>query len=470
MQEIWIPLTLITLFLFLHIIRPYIKKLRAIDGLAWLPILALLSIMALIPAYGFRPETLPLLLYSAVLTVMVIFKQINGDIKFRSFRKRKFIFVFFPLILLIAAAGTAFYFTPQKNLSLSTHGVHDLSINDYEIRIYMDENDSMPNKRPLLVLLPPAFGALAAMDETAGALRDRGFTVITCARNYGVNPMEGFRLIQAFIFGNVSAGANERGRALEEKRKEDAMFILSWIRQNPRLNGGANLFNIASRDAVFIGAYDAGGSALILLGDSAFKAGTREGAVPGRGSGGIKICGLVAIESPLWSLYQSEVNQIPDIPADSGWFQSVRYGIRRWLLEIKQKKITGLANIPELSIPVLFLVSDWSREQNFLSSRYEALLKCYASAQGQAFMISADGAGPLDYSDFPVLYPLVTTIFGGCLKSAWNAIESPGQSAAIITYFAESVLNAGGGELWPLRNTALPAGVQIEANGKRSEL
>jgi len=475
MPEIWIPLGLICFFLFLHIIRPYVKKLKVIDGLAWLPLLAFLSIIALIPAYGFRPETVPLLLYSMVLAVITFFKHINGDIKFRSFRKRKFAFVLLPLTLLVAAGGTAFYFTPQKNLSLSTQGVHTLEADDYQIRIYVNENDRMPPRRPLLVILPPEIDSLPVIDETAGALRDLGFTVLAFAGNGRINPMKTMRLVSAFVSGNSTSAANRKGRAFEEKRKDDLRFILAWMEQNPAIDGTVQLFNLASRDAVFFMGYDAGGSALVLS-ESYFPL-----------TAGIKVRGLVAVESPLWSLYAEEVNLIPEIPVNASWFQSVKIGIYGWYLEIKPKKITGVAGIPALSRPALFLVSDRSREpmnrgtaQKLRSEkrpgRYKALHECFASAKGQAVLVSADGAGPLDYSDFPLRYPIVTTILRGRSTPVWNAAAwnsmawntvvwktmAPYHTAAIVANFAESVFIADGEEPVPLVRVSLPAGIQRE--------
>jgi len=446
MREIWIPLALITLFMFLNIIRRYIKKLRVIDGLAWLPLLALLSALALVPAYGFRPETIPLLLYSLVLTVITVFKQLNGDIKFRSFRDGRFAFVFFPLFLLAAAAATAFYFTPQKDLSIGAGGVYTTNVDDYVIHVYTDENDRMPSSRPLLIILPPEFGSLSAVDETAGKLRDRGFTVLAFARNSSINPAKTLRRFNAFVSGNTSARANGFGRVLEEERKEDALFILSWIRRNPHLEGKGPLFDAASKDAVYAAGYDTGGSALILLGDS-FSAPN------------IKVRGLIAIESPLWSLYRGEENLMPDLPADAGWFQSVKHGVMRWLFDIKPKKIIGLAAVPEIQAPILFLVSDRSRTPRYSKGRYGALFECFASSRGRAILASVDGAGPLDYSDFPSCYPIVTALMKGPGKSGRSVFDKPPPTDAIIAWFAEEDIRLPG-------NNALPAGFQIQTNGK----
>lgn len=456
MQEIWIPLALIFLFLFFHIMRPYVKRYRSIEGFAWLPLLAFLGALALIPAYGFRPETIPLLLYSAVLTLISITKQINGEAKFKSYRKKKFVFVFLPMLLLFAAGAAAFYFTPERVPVPNDLGVYSFKENEYSIRIYTDDDDRMPQRRPLLVILPPALGSLPVIEETIGELRNNGFTVLSYTKLRRTASIEWFRYIRAYISGAVSAGANAAGRAIEEERKQDALFLLSWVRRNPGIpgmlqrppSGKGNLFDIASVDAIFFAGYDAGGSAVILL-ENSFPA-------------DIKIRGLIAIESPLWSAYREEAGVIPDIPADAGWFDSVKFGLNRWFLEIKPKKIAGLEGIPKLSIPVLFLVSDRKREPKY-SRRYLALNEYFKAAQGSAVISSVDGAGPLDYSDFPVRYPIITTVLRGFRKSAWNNTELPSVTASIIADFAASAMGAGSDSEYAFKNTPLKGGIQIDA-------
>ena len=464
MQEIWIPLFLVTLFLFLRIIRPYSKKLRPISGLAWLPLLALLAATMLFPAYGFRPEIIPLLIYAAVLTGISLSKKARDDALYGSVRRTRFILAIPPLLLLVAAAGTAFYFTPQKDTSFITQGVYTLKAvsapagddlgnvreKEYFIRVYTEENESRSSQRPLLVLMPPVFGSQAATDQVSAELRDRGFTVLSYSRRgfdspalsfigdsgfrrYGINPVQWFRRFTAYISGTRAASANAGGRALEEERKEDLLFLLSWIAQNPTLNETTRLFNVASRDAVFLAGYDAAGSAVILQGNSF----SREG---------IQIRGLVAIESYLWSSYREEVPSIPILPPDAEWLTSVQHGLKRWFLEMKPKKITGLGHIPEVSSPILFLVSDRGRVPD---GRYYAMFRTYEAAIGPAILISADGAGMFDYSDVPVKYPLVAAIFHGRERSAWGRTENPSITAEIISGFAASVLNAGGAGFRP---------------------
>ena len=478
MQEILIPKALITLFLFVFIIRPFIRKLKALNGLAWLPLLALLTIAALIPAYGFRPEAVPLFVYALVLSVVSISRIAKGGGRLNSFRKGpQFIFALPLLMLLTAAAGFAFYFSPQKDTALSTQGVYTLRERGYNIRIYTERVGS-PSQRPLLVLLPPALGSLPAVDHVAAELRDLGFTVLTSERA-GVSPAKLFRSTCAFFSGTSSARANARGRDLEDARKEDFRFILSWIRQNPQVDERTRFFDIASADAVFLAGYGAGGSALVLLEDSLLRDSL---------SLGLNIRGIIAIESSLWSVFrkdgpQSNARQIdaspvptPGTPTEvifyeddlprTGWFNSVRHNLGRRISGLGPQRIAGLGQVPQLSTPALFLVSDRSRESAYQRGRYRALLETFRAAGSLAVLASADGSGPLDFSDVPVRYPLISAFFPGLAEAPLRRnLEAPAGTATVITNFAADILESLG-KSPALRRQLNPAGFQIESRNQ----
>ena len=125
---------------------------------------------------------------------------------------------------------------------------------------------------------------------------------------------------------------------------------------------------------------------------------------------------------------------------------------------MKPKKMTGPAQVPGLSVPLLILASDRVREQRYANSQYKALLEVFRAAASNSILISVDGAGPLDYSDFPVKYPIISALKSG---NARNKPESPAVTAEIITYFAASVLAPGERAL--LRDASLPDGTTVEA-------
>ena len=455
---------LITIFLFVSIIRPFIRKLKSMNGLAWFPFLALLTTAALIPAYGFRPETLPLFIYAAVLSGFSLLQLARGGGRgYRDYRKRPQLIVALPLLLTLAVtAGIAFLFSPQRDTALSTQGVYTLRERGYHIRIYT-EFDTLASRRPLLVMLPPALGSLAAVDQVAAELRDRGFTVLTGDRA-GANPANFFRSFNAFLSGTRSARANARGRELEEARKADVRFFLSWIRQNPHIDGGTRLFDIASADTIFFAGYGAAGSALILMEDVLSMEANN-------------IRGLIAIESPLWSLFRdgspqplelapgtpAAVIYYEDFPSDAGWFGSIWRGLGRRVSALGPQRITGVGQVPQLSTPILFLASDQIREREHQSGRYRALLETFRSAENLAVLASADGAGPLDYSDFPVRYPLISALFPGQtdfpLRHSFQAAED---TAVVITNFAGGILESLE-ESPPLQRQLNPVSFQIES-------
>jgi len=440
-----------TLFLLLHIIRPYNKRLRAITGLAWLPLLAFLCSVVLFPAYGFRPELIPLLIYAAVLAGISLSKKARYSTVYESIRKTRPGLAIPPLVILAVTAGIAFYYTPEKDTAPITCGVYTLKEKEYLIRIYTEVNESLMSPRPLMVLLPPVLGSQAAVDQVCGELRDRGFTVLSYSRrgfDYGIGPIQWIRRINASLSGTNSASANVNGQTLEKERGEDILFLMSWIIQNPALEERTRLFNIASRDEVFFAGYGAGGSALIQWSERAFP------------PAGLKILGLIAIESYLWSAYQTEIPEIPILPPDADWITSIKHGFKSWFAEMKPKKITGPGQVPGSFLPILFLVSDRGRDP---FGRYQAMYRSFEAARGPAIIISSDGAGLLDYSDFTVKYPVLAALIHGRERSAWDKPGTPGETADLISGFAASVLNAGGGSR--LRNAPLPLKIMITPNG-----
>jgi len=461
-----IPKILITLFLLVSIIRPFVRKLKTVNGLAWLPFLALLTVVMMVPAYGFRPETFPLFVYAAVLSAVSVVRLVQGGGYRTSLRQPLFIFALPLLAMLAAAAWVAFSFSPPKDTALSTQGVYTLRERGHDIRIYT-ERTGWTSRRPLLVLLPPALGSLAAVDHVAAELRDQGFTVLTSERAY-TGPAKLFRAFNAFLSGTSSTRANTRGRGLEDARMEDIRFLLSWIRENPHVDERTRLFDIASADAVFLGGYGAGGAAL-LLAEASLQA----------SPAGINIRGLIAIESPLWSAFRGDGSQAfvhtPGTPAvvmpyqasppASGWFNAVRYDLDRRFSEMRPHRIAGLGQVPQISTPVLFMVSDRSRSAAYQSGRYRALLETFRSARSLAVLASADGAGPLDYSDFPVRYPLISALFPGHSDAPLRNREAPAETAAVITNFADGIL----GEASTLRRQPSPARFRIESRNPFTE-
>jgi hypothetical protein len=461
MQEIWVPELLISLFLLLALIQPRIKKLWPLKGLVWLPVPAFLIALSLFPAYGFRPEAAPLLILSILITIIrlpLIISSI-GQGNNEEYTEGGIFFTLPALVLLCGAMAAAIAFSPLDDplggpSSAEDAGIYAFSARnnggpEYVIRVYGGPRSGPYGaKRPLLVLSPPLYGAAGVVEYVCGELQKRGFTVLTYSRrgfDSGISPLEWVRRFRVFSLGALRAADNARGRLLEKEREKDILFILSRVLLNPRLGEGLSLFDLAARDTMFLAGWDAGGSALVLLaGDSEFV----------RTHSYIK--GIIAVESPLWSSYTGEVREYGEPPPDAGWFFRVKAWAGRRLGELKPKKTAGLEAFPGCGYPLLFLVSDRALDDKF-SRPYEAVRQYLRLSPSPVMLAAAEGAGPLDYSDFPVKYPLLSVLFPGRRKGVWNARDAAGSTASIIADFAARLPGTS-----LLQKTPLPANMHIE--------
>jgi hypothetical protein len=434
MQEIWIPELLVCFFLLLALIQPHLRKLWASKGIVWLPLPAFFIAIGLFPAYGFRPEALPLVVLSIVITIIRLPHILSTLGKADGYTEGRIFFSLSGIVLLCAALTLILVFSPVETPApasrVYTFSAKDGAGRDYFFRVYRDQQDqnekpgACGEKGPLLVLIPPLYGSVGVLEKLCGELARRDFTVLTYSRRgfdapaldaegktYGVSPAEWFRRWRAFLSGVKIFRDNERGRLLENERKDDVLFVLSQAFLNPRLDEGLSLFDTAGRDSVFLGAYDAGASALIMLsGDRDFV----------RSRPFIK--GIIAIEPPL----------------------------------------SGPAAVPKPGYPLLVVASDRALDDP-PARQYDAVRLCLQTSGQPAILAALDGAGPLDYSDFPLKYPLISAFFPGRRREAFKPREAAGGTAAIIARFAFRVLEA---EVPAFRGLyappELPANVRIQ--------
>jgi hypothetical protein len=188
MWELRILELLAAFFLFLPLIRPFAKKLSSMDGLALLPLFALGICVGLFPAYGIRPECLPLIAYTVFLNFLNLPALGALVRRLGNFRERGAMSTGMLLALLIVVTALAMWFAPSLDVGLSDSGVRSAQVRDPErdavlfLRIYSPDappaEEADPAKRPLLVLIPPAEGSLLAVDRLCVELSRHGFTVL----------------------------------------------------------------------------------------------------------------------------------------------------------------------------------------------------------------------------------------------------------------------------------------------------
>jgi hypothetical protein len=459
---------LIALFLLLPLIRPFFKGLWTIEGLAVLPLLALGAGVGIFPAYGTRPECIPLILCALVLNIanLPALGGVFGRLKNDDFRDRGIPGTAFCAALILAAMALAVRFAPPRNIAMIEARSATVRDEAREVELFLRVYEPPPDasaagKRPLMILIPPAAGSLPAVDRVCGELSRRGFTTLAYSRR-GVDapalrtngkkrllsPAKSLGLLRAIFQGTRWAGANALGRSLEEERKQDLAFLLSFLQSR----GGLGIVpeHDTDRSLVFIAGYGAGGAAAAIL-----------AAEPGFAARYPEVRGIVGLESPILSALAQEAP--PKTSARRG-----QPGRLRSFLTDLGGKIAGLGprrirepdRIPRPEVPVLFILSDralspsWRREQRYLS-----VLETCRRAAKPAALVMVPGAGPLDYSDAPEKYPLLSRLFPGDAAPLWSREEYPGGTASLIANFGAALLGGGA-----LKKTPLDGAIRVDGN------
>jgi hypothetical protein len=463
MKEIWISETLIGVFLLLALIRPLIRKLWPLEGLTWLPVAALFFSICLFPAYGMRPEVIPLLAFSGIVSIFHYPALITSIFRRRQedFSKSGLFFTIPALILLVLCLAVALRFSPLGDTGLSQNYALTITLkNDYFLRIYREGEE----KEPLLILAPPVNGSVRAVDRLCTELAKRGLTVLTWSRRGLDTPAingEGkifhrgiknrLRLFRLMKSGRRLVKANAAGRDLEEQRKQDILLMLSWIRENRRSGtlpwesaGGEK----AGPEILFLAGYAEGGSALAALAASPDFI---------RDNPGIR--GLILIESPFWSSYEGEKPREEALPESP--LGRLRLMVSRRLNALKPEKIAGIAEVPEPGYPLLILVSDSALESPMRQDRYYPLFQMIQNTRVPLVLAAVDGAGPLDYSDYPEKFPLLSALNPGKKKPAWSDADFVPGTASLMANFAALLANPEA----PPALFPLPGPVHTETRG-----
>jgi hypothetical protein len=474
MQELAVVEILAVLFLFIPLLGPFFKNAGALEGLCFLPVLALGITIGIFPAYGFRPECVPLLLYelAVVIVHIPVIVSILTHLKNDDFYERRIVYSLISLVLLAGTAGAAFYFLPLTDTALLTEGIRSTSLRDVSreeelfLRIYGPIEGDAPlppggKRRPLLLLVPPAAGSVTMTDRLCDTLRQGGFTVMTYSRRGLDLPAvtsEGKRiglpwgklygLFQTFSRGMLMEKANARGRKLEEERARDIVFLLAQIRANRNLRE----FSLAGADpdCLFLAGYGEGGAALLLLAGS-----------PGFAAQYPAVRGILAVESPVLSILHGEERKTVPPREDAGWFRSLWAGLSGWAANTGPKKITAMSAAPGPEVPLFLLLSDRVIDPQYRNTRYKTILGVFGNSRAQAVLTAVHGAGPLDYSDIPGKFPLMSALFPGKGKTARDFNQLNRMTAALMINFASPLLEAEPGIAIP---RAVPPDTPLEGN------
>jgi hypothetical protein len=274
------------------------------------------------------------------------------------------------------------------------------------------------------------------VDRVSAGLRDRGFVVVSYSRRgfdapalgeggrrYPVSPLKYLTMWRVRRSGAKTAAINSLGREMEEGRREDVSFLLPFVYENRGPEGDA-LAPEADPRALFLAGFDAGGAALLRLAETA-------GRYPG-------IRGIVVVEGALWSGFRAETR---DLPAPEGsWFARALGAVKNRAAALRPLKIAGTGPVPRPPFPVLHLVSDRMLSQEPEDPRYLPLREMMENSPYPAAILSLEGAGPLDYTDYPATHPLYPFLLPGRGRRNFGPAEAIENTVTAIGGFAALVL------------------------------
>ncbi|GMO44187.1 MAG: hypothetical protein Ta2B_24890 [Termitinemataceae bacterium] len=418
MEDIGILELLIAFFLYFYLARPFLKSLWNVPGIVMFPPLALLCIIGMFFAYGFRPELLPLLICTLIINITnfsafigVFFSLHNTDYREQG------VLIFFVLFFMLSFSMFAgLYFSPLKSSDLLSENIYTINLtntnsanekNDYFIRVYDPKTEA--EKSNVIFVVPPLTGSVKTIDSLCGTLRDAGFRVVTYSNKSldipSVNGNGNVFLPPFSVMSNVIKScnkawlykkSNDAARILEDRRKEDLAFLSSFI-ETLTHSGNTSAEDSSVGNNLFFIAYNEGGGALLNNINNIFNTNKNGQTV----NAAQYIKGIIVIESLLASSY----------------------------------KDAAIDSVPSFNIPVLFLMSD-SINNADKAQPYAAVLLTQKNNPAFTAIKSLQGYGHLDYSDIPQKYPVIPFLFNG--KNETN--KTVNETADIMLQFIRTKL------------------------------
>ena len=429
---------LIAFFLFLPLVRPFVKSLWQASGLVWFPPLAFLCILGIFLVYGFRPECVPLLAYCIIVNIAGL-REIGAFIahlRNTDFIDRSFVTFFIHIFFLSIVAAIALVFLPLNTGKLLTENVETAVYkgDTFNLRIYGNvpekpKNEGAPGiNAPVVLIVPPVVGSNILLDLVCAELANQGNIVVSYARKGMDIPAYMYtgkihlpplhillNVWKTYRKAAVYQKENETARVLEAERKNDIVSIMSYLEKRwPK------------RAKIIIG-YGLGGSAAVYASaDEAFVSKYPE------------LCGVLAIESRLYSSFYGEKQPAKHIEPFLPFEFAQR--IENWFTERKPVKINAISAAPKINVPVQFIVSASNETLDMYLNPYAVVQKTAAENDETSVMRNFKDIHPVDWTDIPVKYPFIRFLSTGAQKSAWTNAGSIAATAEMFQQFIQNKL------------------------------
>lgn len=446
MSDLVLLVLLIIVLVALELLRPFFKSIQDVSGFIFFPLFSLILISVSYYVYGFRPELIPLSLVIFFITlfrVPTVFSLMQG-LRYDEDRSPSLIGIIFGILFLSLAGCIAICFSPQEgNVSkpISDASAYETLVlkgqdenTEYFVRKYVPAGNET---KGTILLVPPINGSVKVVDTICAALESRGFSVFTFSQPgidipaYDVLNKAVFPSIQntgayllSFIAGLQVKAAHQYGTNFEKARMEAVSFLINHIEPSGKL---------------YVVGYGAGGAAAIR-----YAAEHPES----------NIAGVVNVEGPLYSLLE-----FSDTDGSAT-------GVSAFLNNVMPRSDVHIGTVPVVQKPLLVLVSDKIKVTNKRDSRYATLVRTVHMAQAPAVIAALTGAGPFDYSDVSVQYPVYSALMSGIGNRVRSSEYYIDATAALISNFMCSIEKRQSAEYTGVQCSSTPVSgdVYIEYN------
>jgi hypothetical protein len=206
---------------------------------------------------------------------------------------------------------------------------------------------------------------------------------------------------------------------MENERLADIEYLL------PHIYALASETNHDELPPFLLVGYGAGGSALVYLNANNGFALNKN------------VAGIVAVESRLWSSYQTESPAAPkDLSLSKFTYRRLLDIVDR-IPNLLPRTLKREKTLPSANLPALYLVSGKALNHPQLDygtgkNPYQAIFDTQRLSSGPIAVAAIIDTGPLDYQDFPLTHPIYSFSLPG-KKDVFTCISD---TAAIISNFA----------------------------------
>jgi len=430
----------------LAIVQPFIQAFRKIAGLAVLPIIALLLSMATLPAFGFRPELLPLAIFTLVSSIGSIphLSDMARKLRTDDYDGRILVLAIIKLALLLFVTLFAFIFLPKvepvgwivgqgdgqgiimKESELTDESRH-VGLN---VRFYYEKGKVLEGststtaqaRMPIIVVACPIPGGLPFYEDYCTALASRGFLVAAFTRKTDLNlgTMFGFYrdLITVSLFSGRTTEADTLARTSELDLFSDIGYFIRFLKSASAKNVPENIGMDKSR--ISVAGFGSGGAAALMYGVQGVEFEKKVQDSFSTSEEHYELIASISLEGPPASFRETEIrmDEAESISAEKGsighralsaiklFFQGImgRNGFEGY---------RSVGKVPEARVPTLMVVSDKIGDTDTRDGRYAGLLRFLLGAKAMSAIVSFDGAGILDFTDAPRKYPLFSAFTPG---------------------------------------------------------